>query len=150
MARYFSIYNKATFFRIYFSRYFYPFYKKSTAYSTPRAVDNISNYGYFYSDSYYLSRNSSRETLRIGSDFTPYNKFIFQAFFTYFNVGDRVIYDIYWFNYKNKVDLFKNFFICFIRFKFQVSFSFKFIKLFCFVNSFKQFINLNGYFFSDC
>jgi hypothetical protein len=149
MISYFKVYNKATFFRIYFSRYFYPFYKKVTSYSTGRPVNHLSKYNYFYSDPYY-SPIKLRGDFNVGSSFMPYNKYAFQVFFTYLTAGDKINYDIYWFNYKSRRDLFKNFFLLFIRFKIQVSFSFKFIKTFCFVNSFKQLVNLHGDFFSNC
>lgn len=150
MTPYFGTYNKATFFRIYFSRYFYPFYKKATAYSmTFSSANNTFKYGYFYSDPYYLSRNLSSGFFKVGANITPYNKFVFQSFFNYFNGVNNFIYDLYWFNYKNKSDLFINFFILFMRLKFQFNFSFKFTKLFCFATSFKQLIKLYGYFFSN-
>lgn len=151
MTRYFGIYNKATFFRIYFSRYFYPFYKKATSYSTVSSSISVFKHGYFYSDSYYLSRNLSSEVFKIGINVTPYNKFLFQAFFTYFSAGvNNLTYDFYWFSYRNKFDLFKNFIILFMRVKLQINFSFKFTKVFCVANSFRQIIKLYGYFFSNC
>jgi hypothetical protein len=151
MTRYFGNYNKATFFRIYFSRYFYPFYKKATAYSVTPSSINLSKHGYFYSDSYYFSRNLSSEVFKMGINVTPYNKFLFQAFFTYFSTTDnKLTYDLYWSSYINRFDLFKNFIILFMRLKFQINFSFKFTKVFCVANSFRQIIKLYGYFFSNC